>query len=145
MVEEMTSILDKIQTWLREEEIQENKIDTINGLTFWYNQEFPLLATVNHDKLTILCELRFDDAIRNLLVSNKNYFHELDLSLHQQTPRFIFLYSDDTHTNLVGIRISKDIWADSLSKTSFFDTIVAVEHSIYTVFIKTKQWSILRT
>ena len=145
MEEESNSILDKIRTWLREEEIQKNKIDNTIGVTFWYSKEFPLVATVIHDKITILCELRFDDAIRNLLISNKNYFHEVDLSLHQQIPRFIFTYSDDAHTNLVGVRIFKDIWYDSLTKTSFFDTIVAIEHSIYIVIIKAKQWSMLRT
>jgi hypothetical protein len=142
---ESNAIVDKIRTWLREEEIQENKMDNKIGITFWYSKEFPLVATVIQDKITILCELRFDDAIRNLLLSNKNYFHELDLLLHQQIPRFIFSFSDQTNTNLVGVRIFKDIWADSLTKTSFFDTIVAIEHSIYIVIIKAKQWSMLRT
>ena len=145
MDEESNSILDKVRTWLREEEIQENKIDNTIGVTFWYSKEFPLAATVIHDKITVLCELSFDDVISNLLISNKNYFHELDLSLHQQNPRFIFTFSDDTHTKLVGIRIFKDIWSDSLTKTSFFDSIVAIEHSVHIVMIKARQWSMLRT
>ena len=55
-----------------------------------------------------------------------------------------FLYSNDELTNLVGVRIFKDIWADSLTKTSFFDTIVAVQHSIYLVMIKEREWIKLR-
>jgi len=43
----------------------------------------------------------------------------LDSLLHQQTANFVFLYSNDELTNLVGVRIFKDIWADSLTKTSF--------------------------
>jgi hypothetical protein len=145
MEEESNSILDKIRTWLREEEIQDNKIDNTIGITFWYSKEFPLAITVIHDKITILCELRFDDAIRNLVLSNKIYLHELDLSLHQQTPRFTFLYSDNAHVNLFGVRIFKDIWPDSLTKTSFFDAIVSVEHSTYIVFLKSRQWAMLTT
>jgi hypothetical protein len=61
----------------------------MSGLTFWYNQGFQLEAIVNHDKLTISYQLVFEDSIRNLIFSNKNYLHELD-SLHQQTPRFTF-------------------------------------------------------
>ena len=144
MEEESNSILDKIRTWLREEDILENKLENKTGITLWYNQEFKLQAILKQNKLTISCELGFDDSIKKFLSSNKNYIHELDLSLHQQIPRFIFIYSDKALTNLVGVYIFKDIWSDSLTKTSFFDTIVAIEHSIYIVIIKARQWNMLK-
>ena len=72
---------------------------------------------------------------------NENNRDELDLLLRQQTPNFIFLYSNDDNTNLVGVRIFKDIWNDSLTKTSFYDAIVAVQHSIYMVKIKEREWA----
>jgi hypothetical protein len=90
MEEESNLILDRIITWLREEEIQETKIDNKIRITFWYNQVFKIEVAVNNDKLTILTELRFEDDIRNLHSSNKNYFHELDLSLHQQNKNYLF-------------------------------------------------------
>jgi hypothetical protein len=54
------------------------------------------------------------------------------------------LYSNDELTNLAGVRIFKDIWSDSLTKTSFFDTIIAVQHSIYIVKIKEREWAKLK-
>ena len=51
------------------------------------------------------------------------------------------MYSNDDNINLVGVRIFKDIWNDSLTKTSFYDAIVAVQHSIYIVKIKEREWA----
>jgi hypothetical protein len=86
----------------------------------------------------------FSEDLKNLLLVNESYCDELDLLLHQQVPNFVFLYSNDELTNLAGVRIFKDIWSDSLTKTSFFDTIVAVQHSIYIVKIKEREWAKLK-
>jgi hypothetical protein len=83
----------------------------------------------------------FSDDIKNLLQVNENNRDELNLLLRQQTPNFVFLYSNDDDTNLVGVRIFKDIWNDSLTKTSFFDAIVAVQHTVYIVKIKEREWA----
>ena len=57
----------------------------------------------------------FSDNSKNLLLVNENSRDELDSLLHQQIANFVFLYSNDELTNLVGVSIFKDIWADSLT------------------------------
>ena len=146
MEENNNSLLDKIQTWLRDEEIQENKMeDNINDfhITFWYSKDIKLEAIVWNDKLTISYQHLFHENIKQFL-SEENC-NELDLLLHQQIPNFIILLNVKNLNEWVGIKIYRDIWSDSLTKTSFFDTIVAVQHSIYTIKIKEKQWSMLKT
>ena len=139
---------DKIKTWLKDEDVHYNRIEdnsTDLHITLWFSKEIRLEAIVWNDKLTISSNvIYFSEDIKNLLLVNENYRDELDLLLHQQIPNFVFLYSNDELTNLVGVRIFKDIWADSLTKTSFFDTIVAVQHSIYLVMIKEREWIKLR-
>ena len=140
MEENNNSLSDKIQTWLRDEEIQENKIeDNINDfhITFWYSKDIKLEATVWNDKLTISYQHLFHENIKQFL-SEENC-NELDLLLHQQIPNFIILLNVKNLNEWVGIKIYRDIWADSLTKTSFFDTIVAVQHSIYIVKIKERE------
>ena len=144
MDDRLSDIIDKIQNWLNEEGIQHNfKENSENILTFWFNQLFKMYAIVSNGKLTISTELNFSDNTR-IFLANQNYYHELDLSLHQQTPRFVFTYNDATNSHLSGIRIYKDIWSDSLTKTTLFDTIIEVEHTTYIVIIRERQWSMLR-
>lgn len=139
---------DKIKTWLKDEDVHYNRIEdnsTDLHITLWFSKEIRLEAIVWNDKLTISSNvIYFSEDIKNLLLVNENYRDELDLLLHQQTPNFVFLYSNDELTNLVGVRIFKDIWADSLTKTSFFDTIVAVQHSVYIVKVKEREWAKLK-
>ena len=139
---------DKIKTWLKDEDVHYNRIEdnsTDLHITLWFSKEIRLEAIVWNDKLTISSNvIYFSEDIKNLLLVNENYRDELDLLLHQQIPNFVFLYSNDELTNLVGVRIFKDIWADSLTKTSFFDTIVAVQHSVYIVKIKEREWAKLK-
>lgn len=139
---------DKIKMWLKDEDVHYNRIEdnsTDLHITLWFSKEIRLEAIVWNDKLTISSNvIYFSEDIKNLLLVNENYRDELDLLLHQQVPNFVFLYSNDELTNLVGVRIFKDIWADSLTKTSFFDTIVAVQHSIYIVKIKEREWAKLK-
>lgn len=139
------SMINNIHTWLKDEDIHYNKLEdntTDVHLTFWIDKDTRLEAIVWNDKLTISSNIMyFSDNIKNLLQINENNRDELDLLLCQQTPNFVFLYSDDEDINLVGIRIFKDIWNDSLTKTSFFDAIVAVQHSIYIVKIKEREWA----
>jgi hypothetical protein len=145
---EYVTMADKIKTWLKDEDVHYNKIEdnsTDLHITLWFSKEIRLEAIVWNDKLTISSNvIYFSEDIKNLLLVNENYRDELDLLLHQQIPNFIFLYSNDELTNLVGVRIFKDIWADSLTKTSFFDTIVAVQHSVYIVKIKEREWAKLK-
>ncbi|MGI9010994.1 MAG: DUF2299 family protein [Nitrososphaeraceae archaeon] len=139
---------DKIKTWLKDEDVHYNRIEdnsTDLHITLWFSKEIRLEAIVWNDKLTISSNvIYFSEDIKNLLLVNENYRDELDLLLHQQTPNLVFLYSNDELTNLVGVRIFKDIWADSLTKTSFFDTIVAVQHSVYIVKVKEREWAKLK-
>jgi hypothetical protein len=139
------SMINNIHTWLKDEDIHYNKLEdntTDVHLTFWIDKDTRLEAIVWNDKLTISSNIMyFSDNIKNLLQINENNRDELNLLLCQQTPNFVFLYSDDEDINLVGIRIFKDIWNDSLTKTSFFDAIVAVQHSIYIVKIKEREWA----
>ncbi|HEX7140988.1 MAG TPA: DUF2299 family protein [Nitrososphaeraceae archaeon] len=139
---------DKIKTWLKDEDVHYNRIEdnsTDLHITLWFSKEIRLEAIVWNEKLTISSNvIYFSEDIKNLLLVNENYRDELDLLLHQQIPNFVFLYSNDELTNLVGVRIFKDIWADSLTKTSFFDTIVAVQHSVYIVKIKEREWAKLK-
>ncbi len=139
---------DKIKTWLKDEDVHYNRIEdnsTDLHITLWFSKEIRLEAIVWNDKLTISSNvIYFSEDIKNLLLVNENYRDELDLLLHQQIPNFVFLYSNDELTNLVGVRIFKDIWADSLTKTSFFDTIVAVQHSVYIVKVKEREWAKLK-
>ena len=139
---------DKIKTWLKDEDVHYNRIEdnsTDLHITLWFSKDIRLEAIVWNDKLTISSNVMyFSEDIKNLLLVNESYRDELDLLLHQQVPNFVFLYSNDELTNLVGVRIFKDIWSDSLTKTSFFDTIVAVQHSIYIVKIKEREWSKLK-
>ncbi|MGZ5549997.1 MAG: DUF2299 family protein [Nitrososphaeraceae archaeon] len=145
---EYVKIADKIKTWLKDEDVHYNRIEdnsTDLHITLWFSKEIRLEAIVWNDKLTISSNvIYFSEDIKNLLLVNENYRDELDLLLHQQTPNFVFLYSNDELTNLVGVRIFKDIWADSLTKTSFFDTIVAVQHSVYIVKVKEREWAKLK-
>ena len=139
---------DKIKTWLKDEDVHYNKIEdnsTDLHITFWFSKDIRLEAIVWNDKLTISSNVMyFSEDLKNLLLVNESYCDELDLLLHQQVPNFVFLYSNDELTNLAGVRIFKDIWSDSLTKTSFFDTIVAVQHSIYIVKIKEREWAKLK-
>ena len=139
---------DKIKTWLKDEDVHYNRIEdnsTDLHITLWFSKDIRLEAIVWNDKLTISSNVMyFSEDIKNLLLVNESYRDELDLLLHQQVPNFVFLYSNDELTNLVGVRIFKDIWSDSLTKTLFFDTIVAVQHSIYIVKIKEREWAKLK-
>ncbi|MGZ5510264.1 MAG: DUF2299 family protein [Nitrososphaeraceae archaeon] len=145
---EYVKIADKIKTWLKDEDVHYNRIEdnsTDLHITLWFSKEIRLEAIVWNDKLTISSNvIYFSEDIKNLLLVNENYRDELDLLLHQKIPNFVFLYSNDELTNLVGVRIFKDIWADSLTKTSFFDTIVAVQHSVYIVKVKEREWAKLK-
>ncbi|HZL21892.1 MAG TPA: DUF2299 family protein [Nitrososphaeraceae archaeon] len=139
---------DKIKTWLKDEDVHYNKIEdnsTDLHITLWFSKDIRLEAIVWYDKLTISSNvIYFSEDIKNLLLVHENYRDELDILLHQQIPNFVFLYSNDELTNLVGVRIFKDIWNDSLTKTSFFETIVAVQHSVYIVKIKEREWAKLK-
>ncbi len=139
---------DKIKTWLKDEDVHYNKIEdnsTDLHITLWFSKDIRLEAIVWYDKLTISSNvIYFSEDIKNLLLVHENYRDELDILLHQQIPNFVFLYSNDELTNLVGVRIFKDIWNDSLTKTSFFETIVAVQHSVYIVKIKEREWARLK-
>ena len=140
------SIINNIHNWLKDEDIHYDKLEDnatdVHHLVFWLNKETRLEAIVWNDKLTISSNMMyFSDNIKNLLQINENNRDELDLLLSQQTPNFVFLYSDDEDTNLVGVRVFKDIWNDSLTKTSFFDAIVAVQHSVCIVKIKEREWA----
>ena len=145
---EYPNMADKIKTWLKDEDVHYNRIEdnsTDLHITLWFSKDIRLEAIVWNDKLTISSNVMyFSEDIKNLLLVNESYRDELDLLLHQQVPNFVFLYSNDELTNLVGVRIFKDIWSDSLTKTSFFDTIVAVQHSIYLVKIKEREWAKLK-
>lgn len=145
---EDVNMADKIKTWLKDEDVHYNRIEdnsTDLHITLWFSKDIRLEAIVWNDKLTISSNVMyFSEDIKNLLLVNESYRDELDLLLHQQVPNFVFLYSNDELTNLVGVRIFKDIWSDSLTKTSFFDTIVAVQHSIYIVKIKEREWAKLK-
>lgn len=145
---EDVNIADKIKTWLKDEDVHYNRIEdnsTDLHITLWFSKDIRLEAIVWNDKLTISSNVMyFSEDLKNLLLVNESYCDELDLLLHQQVPNFVFLYSNDELTNLAGVRIFKDIWSDSLTKTSFFDTIVAVQHSIYIVKIKEREWSKLK-
>ena len=139
------SMVNNIRTWLKDEDIHYNKLEdntTAVHLTFSINKDIRLEAIVWNDKLTISSNMiYFSDNIKNLLQINENNRDELDLLLRQQTPNFVFLYSDNENIDLIGIRIFKDIWNDSLTKTSFFDAIVAVQHCIYIIKIKEREWA----
>ena len=140
------SMVNNIHKWLKDEDIHYNKLEDnttdVHHLTFWINKEIRLEAIIWNDKLTISSNIiYFSENIKNLLQINENNRDELDLLLRQQTPNFVFLYSDNENINLVGVRIFKDIWNDSLTKTSFFDAIVAVQHCIYIVKIKEREWA----
>jgi hypothetical protein len=145
---EDVNMTDKIKIWLKDEDVHYNKIEdnsTDLHITLWFSKDIRLEAIVWNDKLTISSNVMyFSEDLKNLLLVNESYCDELDLLLHQQVPNFVFLYSNDELTNLAGVRIFKDIWSDSLTKTSFFDTIVAVQHSIYIVKIKEREWAKLK-
>ena len=145
---EEVNIANKIKTWLKDEDVHYNKIEdnsTDLHITLWFSKDIRLEAIVWNDKLTISSNVMyFSEDLKNLLLVNESYCDELDLLLHQQVANFVFLYSNDELTNLAGVRIFKDIWSDSLTKTSFFDTIVAVQHSIYIVKIKEREWAKLK-
>ena len=145
---EDVKMTDKIKTWLKDEDVHYNKIEdnsTDLHITLWFSKDIRLEAIVWYDKLTISSNvIYFSEDIKNLLLVHENYRDELDILLHQQIPNFVFLYSNDELTNLVGVRIFKDIWDDSLTKTSFFETIVAVQHSVYIVKIKEREWAKLK-
>ena len=145
---EDVKMTDKIKTWLKDEDVHYNRIEdnsTDLHITLWFSKDIRLEAIVWYDKLTISSNvIYFSEDIKNLLLVHENYRDELDILLHQQIPNFVFLYSNDELTNLVGVRIFKDIWDDSLTKTSFFETIVAVQHSVYIVKIKEREWAKLK-
>ena len=145
---EDVKMTDKIKTWLKDEDVHYNRIEdnsTDLHITLWFSKDIRLEAIVWYDKLTISSNvIYFSEDIKNLFLVHENYRDELDILLHQQIPNFVFLYSNDELTNLVGVRIFKDIWDDSLTKTSFFETIVAVQHSVYIVKIKEREWAKLK-
>jgi hypothetical protein len=142
---EDVNMANKIKMWLKDEDVHYNKIEdnsTDLHITLWFSKDIRLEAIVWNDKLTISSNvIYFSEDLKNLLLVNESYCDELDLLLHQQVANFVFLYSNDELTNLAGVRVFKDIWSDSLTKTSFFDTIVAVQHSIYIVKIKEREWA----
>ena len=145
---EDVNMANKIKMWLKDEDVHYNKIEdnsTDLHITLWFSKDIRLEAIFWNDKLTISSNVMyFSEDLKNLLLVNESYCDELDLLLHQQVANFVFLYSNDELTNLAGVRVFKDIWSDSLTKTSFFDTIVAVQHSIYIVKIKEREWSKLK-
>lgn len=145
---EYVNMADKIKTWLKDEDVHYNRIEdnsTDLHITLWFSKDIRLEGIVWNDKLTISSNvIYFSEDLKNLLLVNESYCDELDLLLHQQVANFVFLYSNDELTNLAGVRVFKDIWSDSLTKTSFFDTIVAVQHSIYIVKIKEREWAKLK-
>jgi hypothetical protein len=145
---EDVNMANKIKMWLKDEDVHYNKIEdnsTDLHITLWFSKDIRLEAIVWNDKLTISSNvIYFSEDLKNLLLVNESYCDELDLLLHQQVANFVFLYSNDELTNLAGVRVFKDIWSDSLTKTSFFDTIVAVQHSIYIVKIKEREWAKLK-
>jgi hypothetical protein len=138
------SVVDKVQSWLREEGIQFNKLEETNRyvLSFWPSPGLKLNVEIIIDKVIIGAIMLFAETTKHAFSSNQQYFHDLDLTLHQQTPNFRFVYEDHA---LLGVTIFKRIWSESLTKTSFFDSISAVEHSAYTVEIKQRQLSIMKT
>jgi hypothetical protein len=146
MLNSNNSIINNLHRWLKDEDIHYNKLEDdaidVHHLTFCINKDVKLEAIVWNDKLTISSNIiYFSTNIINLLQINENNRDELELLLNQQSPKFVFLYSNDDNANLIGVRIFKDIWNDSLTKTSFFDAIVAVQHSIYIVKIKEREWT----
>jgi hypothetical protein len=142
MEDRFSYILDNIRKWLSEEDIQYNpKENSENEFTFWYSKGIKLEVNVNNDKLTISYEHFFHKDIKKFLTQYN--FNELDLLLHQQIPNFILLSNKLNPNELVGIKFISDIWAESLTKTLFFHTIIAVQHSVYTVWIKERQWQMV--
>ena len=140
------AIIDSIRTWLKEENIQYNIREDNESdyhLQFWISRGLQLDVVVKGDKLMVSASIQFSNASVNIFRTESSRFHKLDLELHQQIPRFTFLYADINNTQLVGVKIFKDIWAESLTKTSFFDAPPAVEHSYYIVAVNERELTTL--
>ena len=143
-MEERVNLIDKIQNWLKEENILHNfKENSKTELTIWYSQAIKLEASIINDKVTISYEHFFHKDKKKFLTGYN--FNELDLLLHQQIPNFILLFNKLNPNELVGLKFISDIWAESLTKTLFFHTIITVQHSVYTVWIKERQWQMVNT
>jgi hypothetical protein len=135
-------ITDKVESWLREEEIQFNRTtDQQNdlALTLWPDAALKLSAKIKGERLEVSAFVYLTDKFS----INPQYFNDLDLALHQQSANFQFFYA--ANNQLIGVNISKRIWAESLSKTSFFDSITSVKHSAYIAVIKERQLAITKT
>jgi hypothetical protein len=92
--DESTSLIDKIKNWLNEEKLQFNDIqDSENDttITLWSNPMMKIQASTKRDKLTLSATIEFSQKTRSTFSSNLQYFHDLDLSLHQQIPNFIWI------------------------------------------------------
>jgi hypothetical protein len=135
-------VRDNIRNWLESENIQYNTVQDVENdyhLHFWFSRGLQLDLVLNNDKITISIVKSFSPTTLSVFRTNQHHFNKLDLELHRQNARFSFLYTDTTNRQLAGFRIFKDIWGESLTKTSFFDAAAIVEHSYYIVEINERE------
>lgn len=142
MLQMVNGARDSIRNWLEEESIQYNLVEDSQNdyhLKFWFSRGLQLHTIFKNHKITVSIDRQFSHAMINSFTTQKPHSHKLDLELHMQNARFVLLHADQANTQLFGMRIFKDIWDDSLTRTSFFDTAATVEHSYYIVEINERE------
>jgi hypothetical protein len=138
-------INDKIRNWLSEENLQFNRIEDPSNnmnISFWPNPNMPIHAIIRNDRLSLIIRALFSQEGGIVYSSKtqekqKEFRRDLNLALRQiSNVDFSFYLNPE---KMQGVQISKMIFSESLTKTVFFDTILAVTRAAYVFSIKEEQ------
>ena len=128
IMQQEVSMADKILRWLAEEGLQLNKIaDSENdaNIAFWPNPQLKMHAILKKDKISVVIRVLLTDRGQKAFSSRKDkqsrFLNDLCFALNQQIPEFQINYSK--HNEFNGVQITKHIWSEALTKTSFFDSV----------------------
>lgn len=143
-MQQEVSLIDKILNWLAEEGLQFNKIADLENdanIAFWPNPQLKMHAILKKDKISVIIRVLLTDKGQKAFSSRKDnqskFLNDLCFALNQQIPEFCIIYSK--YNKFIGAQITKHIWSESLTKTSFFDSVLAVIHSASIFGIKEEQ------
>lgn len=132
-----SSIATRIQNWLTEEGLQNNRIDDPQAdanISYWSDPQLKMHGLVFKNKVTIVLSVLFRPESMSIVHTSKDrqeqFFKNLNLELYHQPCDFYQQFDKDTK-EVVGLRIEKRIWEESLTRTSFFDATVLVTHCGY--------------
>ncbi|MGI8719802.1 MAG: DUF2299 family protein [Nitrososphaeraceae archaeon] len=142
---EENSLIERIQNWLTEEGLQNNKLedkDVDANIAFWPNPLLKMHLLIKKDRITIVLSMLFRKESLDIVLSNpgrrNEFFKNLNLTLYQQVCEASQQFDKKTGA-LTGLRVEKRMWQESLTKTSFFDAMLTVIHFGFIFGIKEQE------